>query len=83
MTRRDVWAAAVLVTLAILLHAALPRYQVTVQSANVFRVDRWTGRVEASALGTLRSVPWATVFPERHTANVLDIVDTPEPAPAR
>jgi hypothetical protein len=44
MTRRDWWIGVLLVALALLGHAAMPRYQWQHQGGFVWlRVDRWTG----------------------------------------
>ena len=46
MTRRDWWLGVALVTLAIVLHTAFPRYEWRdVRGVTVVRIDRWTGRV--------------------------------------
>lgn len=46
MTRRDWWLGVGLVALAILLHAAFPRYEWrNVKGVPLVRIDRWTGRV--------------------------------------
>jgi hypothetical protein len=50
MTRRDWWAGVAVIAFALLFHAAFPRYIVTAagsaDTATVYRLDRWTGRVE-------------------------------------
>lgn len=61
MTNRNLWLAALLVASAIVFHAVFPRYDITVRDAAVFRVDRWTGHVEASANGNLHRAAWAAV----------------------
>lgn len=54
MIRRDWWLGVLVLTLAILAHALLPRYQVIgIPAENgglrtISRFDRWTGRVEAA-----------------------------------
>jgi hypothetical protein len=48
-TARAIVLAAVLVSLATLAHAVLPRYEIRVMDANAgvfLRVDRWRGSVE-------------------------------------
>lgn len=55
------WRLGLVLTAAILLHAVLPRYSVTVAGLNVYRLDRWTGHVDAASIATLRTAPWASV----------------------
>lgn len=55
MTTRSWWLGVAIVTLAILVHAAIPRYawrNVPEKPLMLVRVDRWTGRAE---WGTLTS----------------------------
>jgi hypothetical protein len=57
VTRRDWWLGIALVVLAILVHAAVPRYEWLQPPGDqnaiyLLRVDRWTGRVQ---LGSLKS----------------------------
>jgi hypothetical protein len=71
MTRRDWWLGVTVVVLAILVHAALPRYTWThVVGGFIMRTDRWSG---SASVGTMTSgywVPmqlvngkWAPMFP--------------------
>lgn len=51
MTRRDWWLGIALVVLALLTHAAVPRYEWThVQGNNWTRADRWTGRLSLAGV---------------------------------
>lgn len=51
ISRRDWWIGVALVTLVLLLHALLPRYEVRIVAEHGFRtvfvrVDRWRGTAE-------------------------------------
>lgn len=46
MTRRDWWFGVLLLSLAVGLHALVPRYEWRGGSVPQVRVDRWTGRAE-------------------------------------
>jgi hypothetical protein len=49
ITRRDWWLGVVLLTLALLAHAAIPRYEWhggTSPYVPLTRIDRWTGHSE-------------------------------------
>ena len=49
ITRRDWWIGVSLITSALLAHALLPRYEWMVlreDTADVLRIDRWTGDVQ-------------------------------------
>lgn len=59
MSRREQWVAVVVVSCALLLHALIPRYELSIRDTGIFRWDRWTGQVEAAP--TLAKAPWATV----------------------
>lgn len=61
MSRREQWLAIVLVVAAFFLRSAFPRYDVHFGNGLVFRWDRWTGHLDATANETLRITPWATV----------------------
>lgn len=41
--RRDWWIGVSVITLALLLHAAFPRYEWRQQGIALWRIDRWTG----------------------------------------
>lgn len=58
MTRRDWWIGVVLIVLALVLHAAIPRYGLTVRADGFVRFDRWTGRAEVVLPTNLARVPW-------------------------
>lgn len=58
--RLDYWGPALLLTAAILFHATFPRYDIVIRENAVFRVDRWTGQLEAA--GTVAAAPWARVL---------------------
>lgn len=49
MTRRDWWMGVGALVLALLLHAAFPRYDWRAVGADnlPWRVDRWTGTIQA------------------------------------
>lgn len=58
MTRGDWWLGVTLVTLALLAHAAFPRYEwrpLSDSSAYWLRIDRWTGR---AVLGQIIAAEW-------------------------
>ena len=60
MTRRDWWIGVAVIALAILLHAAVPRYEwhPVNPAYHVFaRMDRWTGR---AFLGRFDGTWWKT-----------------------
>lgn len=46
VSRIDFWFAVMLIVVALLAHAALPRYEWR-GSPPLVRIDRWTGRAEA------------------------------------
>ena len=51
ISRRDWWIGVVLVVLAILVHALVPRYEYQqVGSVLWIRVDLWTGRAQAATV---------------------------------
>ena len=51
ISRRDWWIGIVLVVLAILVHALVPRYEYQqVGSVLWIRVDRWTGQAQVAAV---------------------------------
>lgn len=50
--------SAVVLAAALMFHAAFPRYQVEVHPGGLFRIDRWTGSVEAAQ--RVGQVSWAT-----------------------
>ena len=55
ISRRDWWIGIVLVVLAILVHALVPRYEYQQSGPGSIawvRVDRWTGRALATTLTT-------------------------------
>jgi len=61
MRPRDWWLGIAALVLAILAHAAIPRYEYRnhpLPSGEFYmiRVDRWTGRAEIGTLG--RGRPW-------------------------
>ena len=56
MTRRDWWLGIVVLAFAIVLHAAVPRYEWrTIRGVPMLRVDRWTG---TAVLGTFAGGHW-------------------------
>ena len=51
MSKRDWWLGAFVVLVALLAHAALPRYEwLTVSPRVVLRGDRWTGTVSVGTV---------------------------------
>jgi hypothetical protein len=61
LTRRDWYIGVVLVMLAVLLHAMVPRYEwraVADQPTRMIRVDRWSGR---AAVGFFYQGTWRPV----------------------
>lgn len=58
MTRYDWWLGVVLLTLAILTHAAIPRYELITDPGGFMRFDRWTGRVELRGKQNIATAPW-------------------------
>ena len=60
MTRRDWWFGIVLIVLAILVHALMPRYQFQIDQGEtrtyLYRIDRWTGEIEGCCDGSM--APW-------------------------
>jgi len=65
MTRRDWWLGVGLVALAVLMNAAIPRYDIRtvgVGRAHAFmRVDRWTGHAEVATGPTAYLATWVSV----------------------
>lgn len=62
MTRRDWWVGIAVLVLALLVHAAVPRYELVPGAPDgrpIFtRFDRWTGRAELVGTNNMLSVPW-------------------------
>jgi len=51
LTRRDWWIGVILIVLALLLHAAVPRYTYThAAGLLVVRTDRWFGGAEVQGM---------------------------------
>ena len=62
MTRRDWWIGVVLLVLAILAHALIPRFEiVSPQGSAIWRFDRWTGRLEIVGGANLDKAPWLSI----------------------
>lgn len=60
MTRRDWWLGLVVLVVAGLLHALLPRYEIVGTPSTQFaRFDRWTGQLQ---LPNGRHTPWLTFY---------------------
>lgn len=60
MVRRDWWLAVLILALALLVHAAVPRYELVSSGMGgvaFIRFDRWTGRAEVVPNNMTR-VPW-------------------------
>jgi hypothetical protein len=62
MTRRDWWLGVAAIVAALILHAAIPRHEITRWTDDtILRADRWTGRVEmisVRAPDSLRYASW-------------------------
>lgn len=58
MTRRDWWLGIAALCMAVLLHALLPRYALTVRNDGFIRFDHWTGRAEIAVSSNISRVPW-------------------------
>jgi hypothetical protein len=57
MTRRDWWLGVVLIVLALLVHAAVPRYTyLHVAGLMVVRTDRWFGGAEVQGMSSTNPV---------------------------
>lgn len=65
MTRRDWWLGMAALVIAVLLHAAVPRYEWRPLAGTIgfVRIDRWTGRAQLGGWhdGTWRSTLDASV----------------------
>lgn len=59
MTRRDWWLGIVLLTVALLTQAAVPRYTWQQSGTLVIRVDRWLGIAEVGSF--VSDGRWASV----------------------
>lgn len=59
MTRRDWWLAIGILSLAIGLHALLPRYEWRQEGRAFVRIDQWTGRAELGSF--VSDGRWASV----------------------
>ena len=58
MTRRDWWLGVLVVVLALLVHAGLPRYEWRTPRENIavaIRIDRWTGAAELGSFSNVSS----------------------------
>lgn len=60
MTRRDWWLGVAVLSLAVLLHALMPRYDITTTPGGMMRVDRWTGRAEVVGGANVARAGWLT-----------------------
>lgn len=49
--QRTIWVSATIVALAIVFHAAIPRYEWRIEEGAVLRFDRWTGSSVAGRYG--------------------------------
>lgn len=58
------WIAVTLLALAILVHALVPRYEISIHGSDIIRVDRWTGQMEGGRATNLRWVKVPTVWDE-------------------
>lgn len=79
MTRRDWWLGVALIVVAILVHAAMPRYEwQTFGSAAAMRIriDRWTGTMQ---LGAFTDYRWVALRPAKPA--VAAAVTTRPPLP--
>jgi hypothetical protein len=84
MTRMEWWIGVGLIVVAILCHAAVPRFELHLlpEGGGIFRLDRWTGRVEIT--NDLKGTPWLRVYtpgtsPEDDTTRrVLELLDKSE-----
>ena len=74
MTRRDWWLGVLLVTAAILVHALVPRFEITATGGGLMRVDRWMGRVEIAAGGNVARTPWLSAPRQSDSWFVNDII---------
>lgn len=79
MTTRSWWVGVAIVSLALLVHALVPRYDIRIEGVAFVRIDRWTGTVE---LGPAKRLSWVTMASTTNTARVEDI-EKVEPPPAR
>lgn len=76
MQDKQLSIAALLLALAILAHALIPRYEISFHGAEISRVDRWTGHVEGGHAGDLSWVSGP------QTAKLSDI-ESVETSPAK
>ena len=61
ITRTDWWLGVLVLTAAILLHAAFPRFEIKgppAEGSGIWRIDRWTGQLEITASET---TPWLKI----------------------
>lgn len=66
MTRRDWWLGITVIVLALLVHAAIPRFEIIpvfegAGAGGFVRVDRWSGRAELAFRGNIARVTWLSV----------------------
>lgn len=82
-TSRALWIALGALALAIVIHAALPRYSFHMQGAAAIRVDRWTGAAVVGGYGADGHwLPRDAYFAERdramskaHATQTIDLND--------
>ena len=61
MRRWEWWVGIGAIVGALLVHAAIPRYElISRENGAIFRFDRWTGHLEIAS--DLKKVPWADVL---------------------
>jgi hypothetical protein len=83
--RVERWTVLATIAAAGLLIAYLmmpPRYEVHVVDGAIFRLDRWSGRVDVSRLNTLKQAPWVTLVlsekeQEAETRKLVDLLSAP------
>ena len=84
MTRRDWWLGVLVVVVALLVHAGLPRYEWRTSAENVvvaIRIDRWTGAAELGSFLDSSNNPrrrWAPM-PESSEADEASETISEEP----
>ena len=73
MTRRDWWLGVAVLAIAIVLHAAFPRYEWRTLDSYVVRLDRWTGGAALSNWSSRQWVPILSTQQGRFTADDIDV----------
>ena len=79
MTRSDWWIGIGIVTAALILHAAFPRYEWRGDRIPVVRIDRWTGEaIVGRYIDSARGRVWSPQIGQFRLEDIDPQPDTPQ-----